>query len=151
MSARVSTGLSFAAVLLLGLSAGAMLTEAVVLVAYWQSLPPEGFLAWFGQNEPRLVAFFGPLQTTSALVTLAAFVVGRRGRGALGVAALLATGALVMYGLYFRDVNAAFVARTIGVDAVPAELVRWGCWQWVRTAVGTGAFVTALASLRRAP
>ena len=153
MAARVSTGLVFATVLLLGLSAGAMLTEAVVLVSYWQSLPGDEFLTWFGRNEPRLVAFFGPLQTASAVLALAAFVSQYRrrksGRGALAVAALLSLGALAMYGAYFRDVNAGFVARTIPAGDVAAELVRWGQWQWLRTAVGVAAFGAALVAATR--
>jgi hypothetical protein len=50
--------------------------------------------------------------------------------------------------VYFKDVNASFAAGTIALDRVPAALAGWSFWQWVRTAIGTGAFVSALAAVR---
>jgi hypothetical protein len=144
---------ALAAVVALGLSAGAMLTEAVVFVGYWRSLAPGDFLAWFRDNEPRLVSFFGPLQFASAgLAAVAAGLRGRRGGASaawLAVAALLAVAAIALYPLYFRDANARFATATIAPAEVPAALARWARWQWVRTAVGVGASVAALLAVRR--
>ncbi len=149
----VSTLVALAAVVALGLSAGAMLTEAVVFVGYWRSLAPADFLAWFRDNEPRLVSFFGPLQFASAaLAAVAAALCGRRGGAGgvlLGVAALLAVAAIALYPLYFRNANAGFATATIRPADVPTELARWASWQWVRTGIGVGAFVAALLAVRR--
>jgi hypothetical protein len=124
-----------------------------VLVPYWRALPAPDFLAWFRENEPRLVAFYGPLQVATALVAVAAAAVCRRrrrgGSGLLGTAALLAVGVLGLYPLYFRDVNASFVAGTVAPDAVGAELGRWSAWQRLRIGLGVGAFVVALLAVRR--
>jgi hypothetical protein len=150
---RLTPALAFAAALVLGLSAGASLTEAVVLVRWWRALPAEEFLAWFRANEPRLVAFYGPLQAVSLVVALAAAAVAlwRRhpARRPLVVAVLLAVGVLGSFFAYFRDANAALVAGAVPPADVPAALARWDVWHWVRTAIGSGAFAAALVGYRR--
>ena len=150
---RLAKQLAISAVVVLGLSAGAMLTEAVVFVDYWRSLAPEAFLDWFGKNEPALVAFFGPLQMAALLLTLLAVLAHafprREGLGLLGTSAVLSIAVLGLYGVYFKDVNASFVARSIAPGDVPAELARWASWQWVRTGVGISAFVAALLAVCR--
>jgi hypothetical protein len=40
----------------LGIFAGAMLTEGLVLVPYWRSLTPAEFFGWYGANDQRLQA-----------------------------------------------------------------------------------------------
>jgi hypothetical protein len=87
------------AVIVLGLSAGAMLTEGVVLVPYWRALPPRDFLDWFGANEPRLFAFYSPLEIGGAVLTMVAAglcaVRRRPDRGLLAVSGALAVAVLV--------------------------------------------------------
>jgi hypothetical protein len=142
------------AVIVLGLSAGAMFTEAVVFVDYWRSLSPAEFLDWFGKNEPALVAFYGPLQTSALILTVLATLAHafprRSGLAEWIAATALSIAVLAMYAAYFKDVNASFVARSIGVSEVSAELRTWAAWQWVRTGVGTGAFLAGLLAVVRA-
>ncbi len=149
--ARVSTWLSAIVVVVLGISAGAMLAEGAVLVPYWRSLPAADFLRWFADNEPRLVGFYGPLELIAAAFTMTAAALSafhrRRGAGLLAVSALFVVGVLALYPIYFRAVNASFVAGTIDVANLPAELVRWGSWQWLRIALGIGALIAAVAAV----
>jgi hypothetical protein len=132
-----------------------MLTEAVLLVGYWRSLPAEEFLVWFGRYEPALVAFFGPLQTGGLLLSLLAVFAyafpKRPGFGELAVSAALSIVVIGLYLAYFDDVNGAFVKGTFPLAEVPGELERWSRWQWVRTGVGFAAFVMALLALRHGP
>jgi len=148
---RLSRWIAAIAVIVLGISAGAMLAEGAVLVPYWRSLPAGDFLRWFADNEPRLVAFYGPLEMAAAALTLVAAAVyaarGRPGTGLLAVSVLLVAGVLALYPIYFRDVNARFVAGTIDAAGVTAELARWSSWQWVRVSMGIGALVAAVAAL----
>ncbi len=149
---RAALWLALVTGIVLGLSAGAMLTEATVLVAYWRSLPAQEFLDWFGANEPRLHGFYAPLQIAStvlAIVTAGLFHFRRlAGRQLFSAAALLTLAVLGTFFLYFKEANTSFVAATIAVNDVAAELARWGAWQWLRTALGTAAFCTALLALR---
>ena len=50
MVTQISKLLLIATVIFLGLSAGAMLTEAVLFVPYWKKMPAQDFLAWFRNN-----------------------------------------------------------------------------------------------------
>ena len=138
-------------VVALGLSAGAMLTEAVVLVDIWRAMPPADFLLWFAENETHLVAFYGPLQTATTLLVLLSAAVStltrRPGSVWWAVSALLSIGVLALFFLYFSAANASFARQTLALEAVPAELLRWGKWQWLRTAVGVAAFAAALRAL----
>jgi hypothetical protein len=153
MLAGLTTLIGIAAVIALGLSAGAMLAEAKPMVDSWRAMPAAEFLAWFAQNEPRLVAFFAPLQTTTTLLSLLAaglFAWRRRpGAGLFAAATALCTAALLTYALYFRDANATFATQTIPVEHVAAALAHWSTWQWARTSIGISAFVCGLLALTR--
>ena len=64
--------LAYLAVASLGIFVGAMLTEGLVLLPYWRSLPADAFYSWYGANDKRLLGFFGPLTWLAALPALAA-------------------------------------------------------------------------------
>ncbi len=142
------------ATLALGLSAGALITEAGILVPYWRSLQPEEFLSWYRQHASLLVRFFGSLEVVSTLLVVAAALLsgftGRPGSGLLGLSAGLTLLVLAAFPLYFQRANASFSAGTIAVDAVARELRRWSSWHWVRTLVAIGAFVAAALALGQA-
>ena len=141
---------SFVTFVILGLSAGAMLTEAIVFVQFWQSLSPVEFIKWFAENEPQLARFFGSLQITSAILILATTVLfwfkGRRGKYLSALSALLAFAVIITFFLYFQKANANFVTATIALEDVKNELSRWAFWQWIRTALGIGAFASAIST-----
>jgi hypothetical protein len=144
--------LGLLAALGLGLSAGAMLAEAAVLVPYWRSLPPEEFLRWYERNADRLMRFFGPLEVVAALLALAAAaaaaVYGSPASTALWGAALLAVAVLLTFFVYFRSVNEGFAKGTVAPADVPEQLGRWSSWHWARTLLGTLSFAAALAALQ---
>ncbi len=135
------------AVLALGLSAGALLAEAAVLVPFWRSEPPEAFLAWYQRNADRLLRFFGPLEVASGVLVLLACLLAWAGAlpgaGRFTVAALLTLAVLASFPLYFKEANARFAEASLPPDAVPAELVRWGRWHWARTLAAIVAFLYA--------
>jgi len=151
---RVSTLIAFVTVVILGLSAGAMLTEATVFVQFWQSLSSSQFLKWFAENEPLLVKFFGSLQTASLVLILATTILfwiqGRRGKYLSALSTLLVVAVIITFFLYFQKANESFVTATIALDDVKNELSRWAFWQWVRAALGVGAFASAVSAIWRA-
>ncbi len=151
-SRSAPTLVAVAATVILGLSAGSMLNEAVVLVSFWRSISAQDFLDWYAGNAGRLSGYYGPLQVAAALMTIVAAVLyrvpRRAGSGLLTLAAILAVIPLGMFFVYFKSVNESFAAATIDLAEVPAALASWGFWQWVRTAIGIGAFVVALAGVR---
>jgi hypothetical protein len=142
-------------VVVLGIAAGALLAEAVILVPFWQSIEPPAFLAWYKLNSARLLRFFGPLEVGALLVpslaTAAAWFHEAHGLLFLGAATTLSLFVLASFPLYFRDAKANFEQGTIDPDDVAQELHRWGRWHWGRTIVATLAFCASVLATRGVP
>ncbi len=139
------------AALALGLSAGAMLAEAGVLVPWWRFLPPEAFLIWYAENTSRLLGFYGPLEVVATAFALGAASLARWHRGGgpwFVIAAALALLILLMFPLYFQRVNASFADGSIAPELVADALREWAGWHWARTLMGLGAFVAAVLGAR---
>ena len=139
-----------AAVIMLGLSSGALVTEGAVLVPFWRSLAPAAFLAWYRQHAALLFRFFGSLEIVTTLATFGALAARWYATGSLdtwlGFAAVLCVAVLLVFPLYFQRVNVSFERGSIALDDVGPELARWARWHWSRTAMALGAFVAALQS-----
>jgi hypothetical protein len=137
-----------AAVIVLGVTSGALVTEGAVLVPFWRSLAPGAFLVWYREHAALLFRFFGSLEIVATLATLGALAVRWQATGStdlrLGVAVALCIGVLLVFPLYFQAVNARFETGAIAPDDVGPELARWARWHWLRTAMALGAFVAAL-------
>ena len=135
----------------LGVFAGAMLTEGLVLVPYWRSLAAAEFFAWYAANDRRLLGFFGPLTAVTAVLALATALValwtGDPGRWLALLAAVLAVVVVSTFFLYFQHANASFTAATLEADALAAELQRWATWHWVRSGLSLAALAAALLSI----
>ena len=145
--------LRYLAAAALGIFAGAMLTEAGVLVPYWRSLAPAEFLRWYSANAQRLFAYFSPVTSVSAVLAILAAVAslwqGHPGRWYALTAAVLAVLIVASFFVYFEHANASFAASTIAVDAVPAELARWSVWHNTRTAFSLVALAASLLAIRQ--
>jgi hypothetical protein len=142
--------LELAATAALGLYAGAMLTEAGVLVPYWRSLPADAFFAWYRANDRRLLRFFGAVTAIAGLLALAhaiaALAAGAADRVAAVVAAIGALATVAMFPLHFARANARFSAASIAPGDLPAALARWDGWHRARTAISLATFAVALLS-----
>lgn len=136
----------------LGLLAGSLSLEGLVLVPYWRSLGSSAFAELHAGFAPRLHSFFAPLTAVAVLISVAA-------GGAVAwtteldaadwftvVAAALAGSLLAFYRLYFHTANARLpVLASAGNEvALGAELRRWQRTHQVRTIVSVAAFVLAM-------
>jgi hypothetical protein len=144
-------GLEVAAVLVLGLAAGAVAAEGAVLVPVWRSMPAQEFLAWYRKHGGLLLRFFGPLEAVAAAASVAALAKSWGSDTSAAMLWTLAAGSslavLAAFPLYFQRVNASFTAATIATAAVPDELRRWAAWHWVRVALAVLAFLAAALAL----
>jgi hypothetical protein len=136
----------------LALFAGALLTEAMVLVPMWRTLQPQEFFTLHAAHAHRLYAFFAPLTVSATLLAvgaaIAAVATDRAFSSASVAAAVLTVVILSTYFLYFRRANASFAAASITHEDLPAELARWASWHWFRTVVSLAALASALLALR---
>ncbi|MCG8588698.1 MAG: hypothetical protein MJE66_05355 [Proteobacteria bacterium] len=139
------------AVLFLGLSAGALLAEAGVLVPFWRSEEPDSFLSWYGRYADLLLRFFGPLEAASGLLVAAATALAwfalLPGPVLFSLSTGLTLAVLASFPLYFKTANARFAEGSIPTADVAAELKRWSIWHWVRTGFAVAAFLLAALAL----
>lgn len=119
--------------LFLGLFAGSLLTEAMILVPYWRRMEPVEFFSLHGSLGPSLFRYFAPL--TSLAVMLSVLVAANVGTENLPwlTSAVLSLAALAIFFIYFRSANNKFAAHDIADEELSAELQRWSNWHWVRT------------------
>lgn len=136
----------------LGVYAGAMLTEAMVLVPHWQSLPADDFFAWYAANDKRLLDYFGAVTSIMAVLALAASGAslweGHPARWYTVFVAVVAVGLVLLFPLYFADVNAAFAAGAVPTAELPAALSSWAFLHWIRTVFSFIALGAALLGSR---
>lgn len=139
--------------LVLGLFAGSLLTEALLLVPYFRSLSFQEFNRLHGEFGPRLFRYYAPLTICAALVPVAAAAATLLDYPRINffawVAAILVVAILSTYVFYFRAANLAFAERRLDEPALARELARWAGVHTFRTALAMGAFfASALAVLR---
>ena len=136
----------------IGLLAGSLSLEGLVLVPYWRSLRSAAFADLHTGFAPRLYRFFAPLTAAATLTSLASgfavvWIAEREAADWLTVAsAVLAASLLAFYRLYFRSANERLPVLAAANDdaALSAELRRWQRNHQVRTNVSVAAFVLAM-------
>lgn len=141
-----------AALILLGLLAGAMLLIGFAFVGYWQSLDPDAFLSWFAAHAHRIGDVMLPLGAAATLAAvMSATVSWRAGRAARTwalVSAVLAVLVVIVYFAAHAPRNAAFAAHAIPRERVAGELAAWARWHWVRVLLGLAAFWAQVRAVR---
>ena len=127
----------------LGIFAGAQLAEACILVPFWRRLPPADFFGLHHAMGPNLFRFFAPITAIATLLALASALLsgGDLWQTSAGVLSLTA---VAMFFAYFKKANAAFAARSISDEQLPAELKRWARWHRARTLIVMGAFISSV-------
>lgn len=134
-----------------GLFAGAMLTEALVLVPYWRSLAPLEFFAWYKANDKRLLNFFGPLTSITVLLAITTAIVciwqGYPLRWITLINAIISLLVLSSFFVYFQKANLSFATASLRVEDVATELTRWALWHWCRTIFSIVAAVLSILFL----
>lgn len=140
--------------LVLGLFAGSLLTEALLLVPYFRSLSFEEFNRLHREFGPRLFNYYAPLTIGATLIPQAAAVATILDYPRTNVFACLAAGLVLMilatYVFYFRAANLAFAERRLDEPALAKELARWAGVHTFRTALAMGAFVASVFAVLQA-
>jgi hypothetical protein len=138
--------LNLFATLALGLYAGSLLTEGVVLVPYWRRMPHAEFMRLHGDVGPSLFRYFAPLTTLAVALSVATAIREASLYSWHTLAAALCAGALLTFFAYFKRANAAFAAGTLSENELGPELARWSSWHWLRTVAVVGAFAATIGA-----
>ncbi len=142
----------FITVLVLGLTAGAMLTEAVIIVPFWLSLSPTEFFDWYAKNQAALVHYYSPLEIWSMILTVVTsfllLITKQDGKLSMVASAVLSILVIATFFIFFKDANASFNTRSIANDKLTLAITIWGNWQWLRVGLGIAAFIFGLLSIQ---
>ena len=142
--------LSLASATLTGLLAGAMLFLRVVLLPFWQQLPPAEFRAWFARNAPRIRALMVPLGVGAAAASVGAAAAQAARKEDARPSSAAAAGAVAVVAVTVtvnEPANERFVSGDLEDDATVSLLARWARWHDVRVALGLVSAVAAVHAL----
>ena len=145
------SALRLCSTVILGLLAGALSFEGLVLVPYWRSLGCDAFAKLQAGFGPRLYRFFAPLTVVATLlpVVCAIDVVLSTPKAASDwftlISSVLAVSLVAIYRLYFHSANQRLpMLAGQGADAaLSVELSRWHRIHMARTILCIAAFVLA--------
>jgi uncharacterized membrane protein len=137
-----------------GLSAGAMLLIRMVLLPFWQGLPPADFRRWFASHSGRIRRVMIPLGTTAAASGIATAateaIVERKPPTTSAVAAASAVGVVAVTVTVNEPANEKFVQADFDDEETTHLLGRWARWHDLRVALGLlGAIAAALTAANR--
>ena len=125
--------------ILVGLLAGSLLTEGMVLVPFWRSLPMDKFYELHSSAGPKLFRYFAPL-TTLAVIASIVHAVTNWASGSW-IAASLCCLTLASFFIFFRAVNNKLSANTYNEVDLSKVLGKWAIWHHARTVLMLAAFV----------
>lgn len=140
--------------LVLGVFAGSLLTEALLLVPFFRSLSFEEFNRLHREFGPRLYRYYAPLTISATFVPLAAAAATLLDYPRINLFAWLAAALVLMilatYVFYFRAANLAFAEGHLDAQALAKELARWAAVHTFRTALAIGAFIASVLAVLQA-
>ncbi len=127
----------------IGLYAGSLLTEGMILVPFWRRMSAEEFFGGHSKMGPSLFRYFAPLTVLAVMLSvLTAILAGGRH---VWVAGLCLT-ALAIFFVYFKKANQSFADHSLSNEDLPAELARWSAWHWTRTVIIIAALLISVST-----
>lgn len=142
-----SPSLALINALTLGVFSGSLLTEAFVLVPFWQSMQPDEFFAKHHDFGSRLFRYFAPLTIAAAALPVALAVWEGGTNVSANIAACASLITLAFFPLYFRKANNDFFERRISNEDLPKHLKTWARVHATRTFVALMAFGAGLYAI----
>ena len=143
--------LSLATACVLGVFAGSLLTEALLLVPYWRTLNLERFYALHRDFGPRLFRYFAPLTSIATFLPVASAARGFVGPGQHDPLAWLSAGLIVAvtltFPLYFKNANQALADGNLSETELRRELARWAKVHNFRTVLALLGFAASVVAL----
>jgi hypothetical protein len=135
----------------LGVFAGSLFTEAMLLVPYWRTLKIGPFYALHREFGPRLLRYFAPLTSVATLLPIVSAARGFLGVGEHDPMAWLAA-ALIMavtltYPIYFKAANQAFADGKLNESELTRELAHWARVHNFRTVLALLGFAASVLYL----
>jgi len=118
---------------IVGLYAGSLLTEAMILVPFWRRMDPADFFRLHGTMGPSLFRYFAPLTTAAVVFSVTTAILNRLDSLAWNITAGFSVTALIIFFVYFKKANQSFADHNLKNEELAGELGRWASWHWLRT------------------
>ncbi|MEM0993942.1 MAG: hypothetical protein AAF847_06310 [Bacteroidota bacterium] len=118
---------------------GSQITEGVLLVPYWQSLPAPDFYAYYSEFGTVIGRFYTILTILAAAIPICVAIYCRLTKTDAfkfaAIASLFAILFIAFFYVYFKDTNELFFQAALSETALQEELVTWSYWHWGRIVV----------------
>lgn len=118
---------------------GCQITEGVLLVPFWQSLPPADFYSYYNEFGPSIGLFYSVLTIIAAIIPIFLAVYCWLTNSKAFRFALLSSFFAILFVssfyMYFKDANELFYQSALSDIELKTELVTWSYWHWGRILV----------------
>lgn len=128
--------LNYFLIALFSIFLGSQITEAVILVPYWQSLSAPDFYGYYEDFGPSISRFYTILTIIAAVIpiTLTAYYFRSKSSSlpfAL-ISAIFAVLFVACFYIYFKGTNELFYQSFFNETDLVNELITWSKWHWGR-------------------
>lgn len=131
----------------LGLLAGSLLLEGLVLVPFFRKLKPEEFFSFHPIVGQQLFRYFAPLTSLAVFMAIISAIWAGGSNIGLNISAAASLIVLLFFPFYFKNANEAFSNGQVSTDELPERLAQWGKVHSARTMVAVAAFGLAVFSV----
>jgi hypothetical protein len=133
---------------------GSQITEAIILVPYWQSLSASDFYSYYQDFGPSIGRFYAILTIIAALIPITLSIHFFRSKVSglpfSLVSALFAILFVSCFYVYFKGTNELFYQSYFNEMDLKNELITWSQWHWGRIVLeGLSLFFLILAVAKR--
>ncbi len=132
---------------------GGQLTEAVLLVPYWQSLSATDFYSYYNEFGPSIGQFYTVLTIVAALIPISLAIYCKKINPVAFKLALSSSFFAILFVssfyLYFKEANELFYEAALSDIELKNELVTWSYWHWGRIIIEFISLIFLILSLRK--
>lgn len=141
-------------VAMFGIFLGSQITEAVLLVPYWQSLSTADFYIYYQEFGPAIGRFYTFLTIIAALIpvglSMYLFRTKTPGIGFAVTSSVFAVLFVACFYIYFKSTNEMFYQSALSSIELKNELIIWSNWHWGRIVLeGLSLLFLVLAVTRK--
>ena len=115
---------------------GSQITEAIILVPYWQSLSASDFYLYYLNFGPSIGRFYTILTIIALIIPIGLSVYHIRTKSASLrysiISAIFSTSFVACFYIYFKGTNELFYQSAFSENDLKVELVTWSQWHWCR-------------------
>ncbi len=132
---------------------GSQITEGILIVPYWQSLPTSDFYSYYAEFGPAIGHFYTILTIIALLVPMALAVVNFRSKTFhlfFSIASIIFAILFVScFYVYFKGTNELFYQSAFSAIELKSELIIWSNWHWGRVGLESLSLVFSILAITK--